>query len=423
MTGDSAGENSFSNVQDAVNNPVILDACLTYIKYNMMTRDKAYIQEVVCSRFDLEAIVKARGLIFKYCEPNKSSVYRGPNSSKTLREKAIHAFQGIFSKLSELDVASKSPIIACSSDDLNSLLSSNGPCDHMHVDHRLEKLESDISELKRIESSVNDLKQTVIALITSPSLSAEVTDKPQCAVPYLTDYPPFQRNRSSSVRSVKRTRSESEQQSAHDMDTGREESVQQGEFIFPRTHLKQQDKRDKRQKVLSEGNSYANVTDKGTPKHTSYRERSNWGKFSVNTSNGFSAAVPDGFIFGCSMQTDADTIKSHLMNRGLKVKNVELVSHERAVRRSFRVIVDTISDFENLVSGEHIPKFIRVRRYIPPRKTPGNQSWDSKKPPFVNDPNKQLYQSQLNELNLLGKDMLTSPVISQAPNSTAEGSV
>ena len=81
-------------------------------------------------------------------------------------------------------------------------------------------------------------------------------------------------------------------------------------------------------------------------------------------------------------------LSSHLITRGIKVTDVKLASHKDAFRKSFVITVESISDYESLLSGEHIPKFVRVREYIPPRSNVNSRSWDTaaRKPSFMNNP-------------------------------------
>ena len=83
--------------------PVILDACLTYIKFSLKNHDQAYVQDVVIEKFVLSAIRDARERLFRYCAPTVKYDYRGPLKSSHPRVKSLHALQYIFTKLKELD--------------------------------------------------------------------------------------------------------------------------------------------------------------------------------------------------------------------------------------------------------------------------------------------------------------------------------
>ena len=79
---------------------------------------------------------------------------------------------------------------------------------------------------------------------------------------------------------------------------------------------------------------------------------------------GFSGKVPDAFIYGCTKDTRSEVIKEHLVRNGIAVKSVTLKSHEEAKTNSFKVSVDTVGDFERLLSRKFIPKYVKVKEYI-----------------------------------------------------------
>ena len=126
----------------------------------------------------------------------------------------------------------------------------------------------------------------------------------------------------------------------------------------------------KRMKVSkpSAGNIGSNVEQSATISSTSTTSRDSTKKFtwgsSDDTTAGFSGIVPDAFVYRCSLETEESVIKNHLSKKGLKIKNVELKSHKNAATKSFKVSVETLDDFEKLVSGQYIPKCVKVRKYI-----------------------------------------------------------
>ena len=359
----------------------------------MSTRDKLYTFDVVSARFDLNTIKCSLQKLIKYCEPESTYVYRGPHSSKTAREKSVHALEQIFASLIKLDADNKSPNIACPSDQLQIILSQNGTCDHKHYEDRLQSFESELSNVK---ASTNDLRNTVLAMLVSSkshTTTAEVTTIPSSVLQ--SDYPPLSRPRSSSV---KRKSNDSEV----------EASVPDNMFQFPKEHIKQNARRDKKQKVSDENNSAPMTPSNSQSSRQPPRREFKWGK-SDDTSGGFTGAVPEVFISSCKPETDIDNVKSHLVTRGIKVVKVVQASHNDAYRKSFRVSVESFNDYESLVSGENVPRFVKVRRYIPPRRHIDNSSWDSR------PANKHLdYISSVNELNSLSLGILTSPVIPHA---------
>ena len=345
--------------------PVILDACLTYIKFSLKNHDQAYVQDVVIEKFVLSAIRDARERLFRYCAPTVKYDYRGPLKSSHPRVKSLHALQYIFTKLKELDSINQVPSIACPSDQLQSLLQINERRLH---DDRLQKLEGEINGLKQLSSSHNDLKNLVTSLLNSRQvpISQPVNDDPQ-------------RSRSASV-SVKR-KSESNQPSPDVMEVESE-----GEFKLPSYQRKQLERRDLKRQRLDI--PIPGALAQSTPKRLPPKPQAVWGKSSTSANTGFGGAVPQAFIFSCAIDTEPEKVKSHLITRGIKVTDVKLASHKDAFRKSFVITVESISDYESLLSGEHIPKFVRVREYIPPRSNVNSRSWDTaaRKPSFMNNP-------------------------------------
>ena len=82
------------------------------------------------------------------------------------------------------------------------------------------------------------------------------------------------------------------------------------------------------------------------------------------TVDGFSGVTPDVFLYRCSKDTKAEIIKESLSKHGINVKSVELKSHKDAETRSFRVSVDTVQDFDKVMSRRFIPRYVKVKRFI-----------------------------------------------------------
>lgn len=319
--------------------PVVVNTLLAYTKHLMQSRDKAYITDAVCAKFSLDTIKQAREIILETCDPQQPRpAYQGPNGNKTVREKAVHAFEMIFIKLNHLDQA-KSPTFACPSNEL-----------HLLIDHNAiasNDLKAMSERLRVLESSHAELKGTVTGMIANPIVSAN-----QSTTPSLINsvFAPATRDRSDSVRSTKRNLS-----TGSDMEA--EEAS--GDFTLPKRQLKNIDR--KRRKLSA---SYSSVLKDGSPKPTSRNHQFSWGKSEDALVEGFSGVVPDVFIYHCSPGSNGDAIKLDLINKGLKIKNVELKSNENANLRSFRVSVETREDYDKLMSGVHIPMHVKFRKYI-----------------------------------------------------------
>ena len=114
------------------------------------------------------------------------------------------------------------------------------------------------------------------------------------------------------------------------------------EFILPRKHRKKLEKREKRRGDSCKENP--SVMD--------------------CTVDGFSGVTPDVFLYRCSKDTKAEIIKDSLSKHGINVKSVELKSHKDAETRSFKVSVDTVQDFDKVMSRRFIPRYVKVKRFI-----------------------------------------------------------
>ena len=99
----------------------ILNACLSYVKFCMISKDHSYVQEATCAKFPMDTIKESFGILFKYVNPNENFGYRGPNNS-TIRDKSVHAFNEVYKILQKLDNEGKSPVIACPSEELRLVL-------------------------------------------------------------------------------------------------------------------------------------------------------------------------------------------------------------------------------------------------------------------------------------------------------------
>ena len=96
--------------------PVIVNTVLAYMNHLILSRDKTFIIDKICSKFDLDTIKYARQVLFMFEDPNTPG-YNGPNGRQSIRERQVHALGGIYSKLYTLD-ATKTPIFACPSNEL-----------------------------------------------------------------------------------------------------------------------------------------------------------------------------------------------------------------------------------------------------------------------------------------------------------------
>lgn len=351
----------------------ILNACLSYVRHNMIHRDKLYILDSTLSRFDLSSIKVAHEVLSKSCDPTLRYSYRGPKKASQ-REKAIHALDEIFHILVNLDAQRLTPCIACPSEELNKLLVMNGPCDHKMLEDRFQSLESQVSQIKSMENTMDDLKRTVLALMTNKASSDVPTAIPpvvkeriQSEIIIVDKQPDMQlkaKGRSFSVSS-KRGRSDDEEES--DIDT---------EFLEPKYNVRKQEKRQKRS---PDNKIFSKLVSNGAPKFTPQRRLANWGKAVVATSP---SVIPDLFVFNCSGKPDENVVKSYLEGKGINVLSVLMKSPPNSVKRSFKVSVASHDDHDKLSSGEILPVGVGVKKYLHTRR-PLVQAWTVPSVPSV----------------------------------------
>ena len=65
MTGPHA---DLSN--DTIMKPLLMNACLTFVKSLMSRNNKDFIKNATIHRFDFQVIKDARKMLFKHCEPD-----------------------------------------------------------------------------------------------------------------------------------------------------------------------------------------------------------------------------------------------------------------------------------------------------------------------------------------------------------------
>lgn len=400
--------------------PVIVNAVLAYIQHLMLSREKSMIQESVCARFEFEAIKSARQVIFTFCEPQTRYVYQGQHGKRSPREKSLHALEGIYDKLNILDQSGLTYIIACPSTDLHLLLNSNGPIDLKLIEERFQKLEMEVPNLRSLELSHTNLQNTVLALqsnLVFPPIRPDVVIPPpnSSVLPSTADhvFHTPSKGRSDSVRSVKRALS------TDSMDTGDNTDG----FRLPTNQVKKL----KRRKLSG---SKAGALDNGVAMNNniSSRRQGTWGKSSGATSNDFGATVPDCFLYNCTRNTTVEGIIKNLKVHDIIVRSAERKSPEQAETLSFRVTLESMSDFDKLISGAFIPKRMKVREFIHFRrqasgKTPVRKS--NIKPSYVYNSKPQssefiphsLYQKAVIDL-----DKLSAAVFDHSIEQSAQSS-
>ena len=131
----------------------------------------------------------------------------------------------------------------------------------------------------------------------------------------------------------------------------------------------------RKRKVHTENTSITPSVDETPYKRESYRKVFTEGR-SSDVAPDFAGALPDIFLYRCKKDTEADGVKNSLTMKGLKINSVDLISHVDAATRSFKVCVESTDDFDRLMSGDCIPRYVRVKEFIHfRRKNSDKSSW------------------------------------------------
>ena len=311
---------------------VILNASLALIKHLMSCRDKDYIQNAICSRFSVEALKEACEVIYTYSEPNESYGYRGPNKVVNVRDRSIHAFDGIYLKLTELDAKGESPHIACPSDQMAMILSLHN--DPVAVDDRFRSLERDVSKIMK--------------MVEGHSMSF-----PPLAPPSAIQ--PATRERLNSESSLKRKPND-------DGDVASEESESEAAgdgFTVQSYHAKKRARKTYSDQVKAPVKPSQQAVDR----KKSQKSKAVWGKSSSVTTEHLSGPPPQVFLVNCRPEIEEENVKKHFQSFGISLVDVKLRSHHNARKKSFVLTVGKRKDFDQILSGDLLPEDIGVRQY------------------------------------------------------------
>ena len=339
---------------------VILDPCLSYIKFLMGSESKLSIQNIACAKFDFNTLKASREKLYKTVSPEVKYVYTGPRSASTEAEKSVHALEGILTKLHQLEQSDKadlptSYVFACPSYHMQSIVNAeNQPAGDEIQRYRLNKIESDVNELKAMKAQMDDMKSTLLAVMTSQFDQNQLPSAP--IIPHDSEFPPIQRDRSSSVQSYKRPR-------ASESDS--EKSTDPEGFRLPRNQVRKNLRSEKKAKTnQTSPPSFADKLITGTPKPTSLKKKFQWGKSSEESSVGLQGVIPEIFVTRCSLDTQPEQLVNHLKEKGINVKNIQVKSREDANFKSFKLSVFTSQEYDKVISGEPLPPRIQVRPWI-----------------------------------------------------------
>ena len=322
----------------------LLNPCLALMKHLMSCRDKEHIQNVICSRFSLDALKEAREILYTYSDPEERYVYRGPNKVVNVRDRCSHAFDGIFSKLGELDGKDKMPKIACPSEDMGLLLSLHS--DPIAVDDRFRALEK---QTKDLQQRFQELASTIVN---------NDNEFPRLQVP--SGIQPSTRTRLASENGKRRRTEEGETPGS---DTEYDSSME--DFTLPHGQLKKLARRSYRSQAIKPPVENS-LNSKGNERKFT-RPKATWGKSNGVSSGNLCGPPPEIFMMNCRNIIQEENVLEHFKSHNINLVEVKKRSHENARKHSFILTVSNREDYNKILSGDLIPEDVGVRRYRPAR--------------------------------------------------------
>lgn len=362
---------------------VILNGCLAYTKFLMTSHDKTFIRDIITAKFNLEVLKNAYKVLYEFANPEAKCTYQGPRKNAGTREKCIDAFDKFYALLCEYDRNGNTPVIAYPNEELSLFMS--GLAERNVYDKRFAEMEASILELKHTFhtfTGVLTARQNDV-FVSNSKVPGEVRGP-------ITTIQSEARVRADSSCSLKRQRSDDEYNTAN-------ESEADAVFEYPTHYRKKMARRENHQ--VSKSNSFAGVLKDAVGNNSSVsngniaakaaykRKELVWGKKKSNPEASFRGVprkpwVPQIFIYRCCAATEEVHVKEHLSAQNLGITNVKLASHTDAKYRSFIVTVESRKDFDEIISGVHVPENVLVRRYFPPRPESSQSnmsSWQQRK--------------------------------------------
>ena len=337
--------------------PHIVNSCLAYIHAQFSSKDKISIREQVCHIFSLEQIKSARKILFTTHEPDKQYKYNGPHS-KSERDKAHDAFEGIYGKISKLDAENKVPIFSVPSSELLALIATTvEEPSHVNCDTKFKKMENDMQEL---HATFNNF----VSIVTS---SRNHLGSRQPVPKGKKSIPPATRDRLLSNVS-KRSASEM----SNDEITIPSDVSDDDDFVFPKKVLRKRAKINSNSKTPGNSNNRKQSGDVN-PENTN---KPSWSqvaqrkppppatKGTLKTTTAFRGAVPEIFLFNCDVNVTAAHVAEHFNAYDIKVRKIEKKSHVLAARSSFKVSPETKEDYDKILSEEFLPEDMCARKYL-----------------------------------------------------------
>ena len=327
----------------------ILNTCLAFTKHLMASKDKTYIQDAVISRFSWEALKDATEVLY-------NTTYRGPNLTPNVRDRSIHAFNRIYTKFVELDALQQLPVIACPSEDLGLLLSFNN--DPIVIDSRFKKLENEMAELKRTFHQYTE---------------AIAVKNPFPSIEQASSIPASTRRRLVSESSKRRRTENGIEYSQSESES--EVASNEEEFKLP----KKQEKKLGRKLYSDRLKTAPPPNGKTPPNKKQNRPTAMWGKGNSLNTNHLSGSPPDIFMFCCKVNVEEEDVRNHFKAQDIELLKVcKMTKHAEARSHSFKLTVSKSEDYDKILTGNHTPQYVGVRRFIPARRVNNKENSDSR---------------------------------------------
>ena len=355
--------------------PVILNGVLAYTRFLMASRDKTFIQKTILSKYNnnFDILKQAYKVLYEFS--GERCTYQGPRS-KSGYDKCVDAFDKFYDLLLEYDTGGKTPVIAYPNEELSLFMS--GAVAGDVYEKRFSDMETSITELKQTFHTFTGLLTSMPSLHEQQGLSSGSVPGTHQAGP-LGRVRDDGRQRSDSSGSMKRLRSEDADNTANESngeDTPFEVPSQQKKKMLRRENHKSSGKRSFAETLVLHGKSTIPtgqrpvVTTKAPVQ--SKRREGVWGKKKADSTTLLRGVprkewVPQVFLYRCDKSSEADDVKEYLTSHNLGVTEVELKSHPDSVYKSFIITVSSKKDFDELISGVHLPENVLVRRYWRPR--------------------------------------------------------
>ena len=162
--------------------PHIVNSCLAFVHGHFSSRDKLFIRDKVCNIFSLDQLKAAREILYTTHDPSKKYSYKGPHS-KSERDRAHDAFEGIYNKISMLDSENKVPIFSVPSNELVALMNSElDDPSHIPCERKIKQVEESMkvtdTRCKKMENDMEKLHATFNNFVAVMTSNNHLTQRP-----------------------------------------------------------------------------------------------------------------------------------------------------------------------------------------------------------------------------------------------------